>query len=336
MRVASPDVTAVASDALARPSHSYQRVLSTVETQSLGLADNIHGILALSSIDLGPDAHRFHRFRDWVLQDSSRGSDRAAPWMSKTGTGWVVTRRSRTLPGSNGEAHQGQLILYLHESGLDAIPIVAPDGTTCTVASLLRESMQTASVDSETDYLIPAVLAIEPMPRWRTRYGSDLDINDLVVAHLEADPMDHACGGIHWCSALSSLSALGKAAGVRPELEKAAQELAAAWVERALVSVDTEGRAGWFTAVDGRTPGGIDQQVSIQAHMLEWLAWALSDDQFATDSRIHRVALWLASLPDSTWAVLPLATECHAIRALSLYSRRVRGSLRRPDGLRWP
>jgi hypothetical protein len=165
--------------------------------------------------------------------------------------------------------------------------------------------------------------------RWRTPDGQEWDFERLIREELSQPVVGAACGGTHRLMGFSYALNQRRLEGLPIDGQWRRAEIfindfvAYAW---SLQNRDGSFSTNWFEgpADDGR----LDRKLQTSGHILEWLLFTASRDELQ-DPRVTRAVKFLTNAlstnPRHDWEVGP---KGHALRALSLYHRRVFGSAR--------
>lgn len=227
------------------------------------------------------------------------------------------------------EGHFGQTLYSLWCAGAD------PDIVTVRVPLVgerisLREFVRTLQSDchefSDLSWALPVIAAWSDDDRWVNRFGTVRSMDDLLRQHLASERQSRACFGTHWTMALAlcvrmfpqrfSGDVLGEA---RSRLERALQDARASQEPSGrfpLPPSDAQPRIGDDAAQDVMA-------ITFQAHTLEWLSVAVSDETLLREEWLHKGFVHLLDSLASKHSRLLYDVHAHAARALRLYENRI-------------
>lgn len=132
--------------------------------------------------------------------------------------------------------------------------------------------------------------------------------------HLESEKAAYICNGAHWRFALA-FAMRGEhehefSRSTRREAQQRLDEL----ISETFGSMYQSGR------IEIRSDlAGLGLDVSLQAHTMEWLVTAVSDETFADNYTLHRGIDWLIGVIDEDYDELAYRDLAHSMHAFRLY-----------------
>ena len=226
-------------------------------------------------------------------------------------------------PGSQG--HPGQFLAMLAQVNLKRDYPVHVQGQAFTVEDLINSEMYTCDSKRELTFKLIALSHYLPSDaRWKSESGEVWSIPKLLEIELAQPVNGAACGGTHRIMAINFAL---KTRQMRGEpitgIYARASQYVTEYQRYAMTLRNRDGSfsSDWFKRRSDW--GDKDRQLQTTGHILEWLVYSVRRDQLS-DPRIVETTDFLTYLMTRhryhDWEVGPRG---HALRALSLYYRRV-------------
>ncbi|MFW6124934.1 MAG: hypothetical protein ACOC46_02190 [Pirellulales bacterium] len=228
------------------------------------------------------------------------------------------------IEGTAMEGHPDQFLAILAQSGVPIDFPVLVDGQQYRVEHLVTQAQSDYTTGQEASWtLIALATYLPPDARWSNRYGSAVEIEDLVAAEVGVEPVTAACGGTHNLYAL--------AYGLNRQLA-AGRSLTAPW-QRAAQKIDTyisytrslQNADGHFSSryYEGRGRArDFAHRIETTGHTLEWLSLALSDEELEQGWVTRGVEALLDAFEATRSVPLDCGALYHGAHALALYRDR--------------
>jgi hypothetical protein len=235
--------------------------------------------------------------------------------------------RVRMGPGYQG--HSGQFLCVLAQSRVKIDYPLIVGGQTLSVEDLVQMEQLTCRSGAELTFkLIGLSHYLDSDASWISADGQRWDIPRLLREELAQTIVGAPCGGTHRLTGFSYAVRKREASGrpVTGQWERARNYLDdfhehAFKVQNADGSFSTD----WFAKRSDW--GDVNRKLNTTGHILEWLAFSLSDQQL----REARVVRAVEFLTDLLWTYRgnqwPIGAKGHAIHALALYDERVFGGV---------
>lgn len=264
----------------------------------------------------------------------------------------VLSSSDADLAATQGQYHRDKLLQVLAEIGIPSGRAVTPrapasDGRRFTVGDIVTESLWTFSPYQEPEFTTSAYSRWLLAPAvWKTRFGEEYRMDDLVERLLERHDGEGPCLGIHVPYALTSVL---RANQVEPILSPAMARRVADRLREvsALLEQRQQEDGSWSLEWNGpfhRTPEnwvwylGVEPYARVLAtgHHLEWISLAppeVCPRREVVKRAIDYLKRTLTRMPEPFFVnvdVYPLST--HAARALCL----IRGVSARDIHRRFP
>lgn len=284
----------------------------------------VHGLLGHGKDFAIRDGEQWISCLEWLLHRASwqQSADRQ-PLLRITDSGPVFRETSSDVNAC--EAHFGQTLFYMSETDicpeaatvkLDAFGDAQP---LSVLVSALRRNVHEYA---ELSFCLPVILRWCHEDRWECRFGSEWTLNRLLQAHLEAEERSLACGGAHWRYALAFAVKGGHGRHFdRQVLDRASRRLDEI-LDATLTGIEPDGRIPDAAVVVPES-----MRFSHQAHTLEWLMVAVSDDILRSHAELHKAVAWAIREMSERWDTLSPRDLCHAAHALRLYRHRLESAI---------
>jgi len=228
------------------------------------------------------------------------------------------------------QGHQAQMLAVF---GLIDVPSSYPiyvGRKKYTVDDVIRREMLECKSGNELTFtLIGASHYLDTDTRWVSNDGQDWDFERLIQEELSQPIVGAACGGTHrlmgFAHALRRRRAEGKP--ISGQWERADRYLNDfinyTWQ---LQNRDGSMSTSWFEKSEDN--GKVDRKVQTTGHMVEFLLTALPDDQLQSPEMLRSMNFLVNTLYQERGHEWQVGPKGHALRALTIYYRRVFG---RPD-----
>lgn len=232
--------------------------------------------------------------------------------------------------GVGVQGHQAQMLAVF---GLIDVPASYPlyvGRKKYTVEDVLRREMLECKSGNELTFtLIGVAHYLDTDTRWVSNDGQDWDFERLIQEELSQPIVGAACGGTHrlmgFAHALRRRRAEGKP--ITGQWERADRYIndfiQYTWQ---LQNRDGSMSTSWFEKSEDN--GKMDRKVQTTGHMVEFLLTALPDDQLQSPEMLRAMTFLVNTLYQERGHEWQVGPKGHALRALSMYYRRVFG---RPD-----
>jgi hypothetical protein len=240
--------------------------------------------------------------------------------------------RPYVTEGVGVQGHPAQLLAILAQSRVSVDTPMRIDGKEFTLQDLIDEEMLNCRADSELTFkLISFAHYLKSDATWRGRDGQNWSIPRIINAEIKAPIRGAPCGGTHRLFGITYAYQTRENEGqpVDGEFLRAKQYIESyhryTW---SLANEDGSFSTEWF-ARRGNRPD-IDRKIQTSGHILEWLAFSLSDEQLREPRTVKSVKFIVDSLerePNRAWSIGPLG---HALHALQIYDERVFGGGSQP------
>jgi hypothetical protein len=267
--------------------------LISADPRALSLSDWAHAMLVFGSaapscreLGLGPvDVSAL----DWIFGAYAvDGAGGRVGWLGVGASGRFVKRLRADRSWSNGEAHPGQLALYLLEAvGAD------PRGIHPVMEEVVDSVWREWDAGQDAAYVLALRLRLKLPMRWSNRFGESVCAQSIVRGLLATDFSTTYCFGGHHLSAL----VLAEADTGDDFLDPATRAELRIWLANAahefLGSVDER---GWMRRLESRhgvaLRGSGLARLNAQVHTLMWI---LASDRSAiagSEDLIRRAMRW--------------------------------------------
>lgn len=276
----------------------------------------LHAILPYG-IDANVDANRRYNAIAYL---AGNNPNRNLRMLTVTRGGRLVARSGVGLQG-----HQAQMLAIFAQVGVPADYPLYVQRRKFIMNDLVKTEMLACKAGEELTFTLIGLSHFLPTDtKWRAADGQMWDFERLLSEEMSQPVVGAACGGTHRLMGLSYALKQRKLEGlpITGQWARAQTYLsdfeAYAWQ---LQNRDGSFSTNWF---EGRADNGdLDRKVQTTGHILEWLLFVTEDDGLQ-DERVTRAITYLASNMinerNHEWQVGP---KGHALRALSVYHRRV-------------
>ena len=230
---------------------------------------------------------------------------------------------ARRGPGVQG--HFGQFLAILAQSHVKIDYPLYVNGKSFTLADLVEHEKENCVAGEELTFKLIALMHyLDSDATWTTRDGQEWSIQRLVREELKQPIRGAACGGTHrlmgYSYAVNKRIQRGKP--IVGEFQRA-QEFLQNYHQYTFSLQNSDGSFSteWFTR-RGDNPD-IDRRLKTSGHILEWIAFSLSEQELRDPRMIKavdHVATILLKNSNHKWEVGPLG---HGLHALSIYDTRM-------------
>lgn len=233
----------------------------------------------------------------------------------------------RTRSGPGYEGHEGQLLAILAQSGVSPHEKLFVDGREFKVTDLIRKEMDSCRPATELTFkLIGLSYYLDSDATWTSDDGQPWNIQRLIMEELKQPVNGVACGGTHRLMGFSFSIQRREIQGKEIEGEwQRAKEYIGEYHRYAFSLQNPDGSfsTNWFEGREAQESS--QRRVQTTGHILEWLVYSLEPRQMR-DPRLVKSVNYLVNLmlteTETKWSVGP---KGHAIRALDVYRRKLRG-----------
>jgi hypothetical protein len=229
-----------------------------------------------------------------------------------------------------GEAHRGQLLKVLAESGVSSTATVeSKSGQKGSVVDLLQDATLRFTLSDELEFVSDALaLWLPPATTWSDRFGETHDFDQIMIKLLECHLGEGACGGCHLPYSIAILLRVDEQYKI---LDNSNRRAALDWLKNLSGILEREQspeRGGWDRDWGGSIPkkrlygDDVMDRITIIGHHLEWIAIVPQEvrpSRSTVDSAVSDLVGMILKLPHiqsrSFKSILPCS---HAARALCL------------------
>lgn len=342
-RPSDPVVPAAVADLILENTRRLPHVIAAFRARPLTTSDMpwylLHGLLGHGSdFPIHINETRSISTVTWLLEEAS--------WQGEYGGISLLERDSiesgirfvgtdSVLRAKVFEGHFGQGLYCLWCAGVDPLKTMVktpPVGDTVIVRDLVQTLKRDCHELSDLSWALPVLAVWCDEKKWHNRFGSVLTMDSLLDQHLQAEERCKACFGTHWRMAIAVCVRVAPRRFSRAVLNDAAQRLTGEIEQARLAQTPT----GQFTS-DATVESGVsaivaseqmnapdrsELAVTMQAHTLEWLSVAATDEVLLTQPWIH-LGIRLLIEQMETDATVSYDIHAHGCRALRLYDERI-------------
>ena len=232
--------------------------------------------------------------------------------------------------GQGFQGHEGQLLAILAQVQTPIDHPIVVDGVKFTVQDLVDYEKSTCRAKTELTFkLIGLACYLSSDEMWKNDQGEGWNISRLINEEISQPINGAACGGIHRLMALSYTLEIRRARG--EPIDGQWQRIASFTENYHRNALELQNPDGSFSSEFFE---GISQtsdplrQLYTTGHVLEWLAFSMSDAQLETPAVDRMVDFLIAGLesinsPSRELSGTDVGPTGHALRALRLYELRV-------------
>jgi hypothetical protein len=227
--------------------------------------------------------------------------------------------------GVGVQGHAGQFLAILAQSHVKSDFPLYVQGKTFSLTDLIEHEKETCVAGEELTFkLISLAHYLDSDATWITRDGQEWSIQRLVLEELKQPIRGAACGGTHRLMGISYSihKRMQRNKPIVGEFVKA-QTFIQGYHRYtfSLQNPDGSFSTEWFTRKGDSTD--VDRRLKTSGHILEWIAYSLSDEELR-DPRMIKAVNYLATIlltnDKHTWEIGPLG---HGLHGLAIYSSRM-------------
>ena len=240
------------------------------------------------------------------------------------------------LRGPGVQGHPGQFLAILAQSYLQRDYPLYVGGERHTLEDLIKAEMRDCEAGTELTFKLISLMHYLPSDAtWTNFQGQPWSLDRLVREEIVQPVRGAACGGTH---RLMGLSYAVRKREQRGEPINGIYLEAKKYIDQyhkytfSLQNPDGSFSTAWFVRREARND--IDRRMQTTGHVLEWLAFSLSDEQLR-DPRVVKAVKYVTDIllheHYTQWEVGHLG---HGLHALQIYNERVfGGEVRSFEGL---
>ena len=240
------------------------------------------------------------------------------------------------LRGPGVQGHPGQFLAILAQSYLQRDYPLYVGGERYTLEDLIQAEMRDCEAGTELTFKLISLMHYLPSDaKWTNFQGQPWSLDRLVREEIVQPVRGAACGGTH---RLMGLSYAVRKREQRGEPITGIYLEAKKYIEQyhkytfSLQNPDGSFSTAWFVRREARND--IDRRMQTTGHILEWLAFSLTDEQLR-DPRVVKAVKYITDIllheHYTQWEVGHLG---HGLHALQIYNERVfGGEVRSFEGL---
>jgi hypothetical protein len=328
--------------ASARPSSSTPATPAELSPQLAALRGRLRGVLQhYAKRRLNTSEHNAWEAMHMVIAYGVKSEIRVGSpdGERQNAIGWLCFNRpfqgDRILTLENGrpigvigvglQGHHGQLLAILAQAKLKRDYPMHVAGKSFKVEDLIENEKFTCRSGTELTFkLIAASHYLATDATWKNETGQTWSVSRLVREEIAAPIQGAACGGTHRLMGLAQAVRKRQKEGkpIDGEFARAQQYLQDYhhWAFR-LQNPDGSFSTQWLEYRDARPD--IERRLQTSGHILEWLAFSLSEEELRQPNTVRGVEYLtdlLASHRGRKWSIGPLG---HGLHALALYDERV-------------
>ncbi len=236
-------------------------------------------------------------------------------------------RYFRPNVGGGVQGHEGQFLAMLAQSQVSASYPIVVGQNKYSVTDLIRYEMATCREKDELTFkLIGLSYYIDTEQIWLTDKRNRWNIGKLVQEELAQPINGAACGGTHRLMGLTFAVKQRKAEGRPIDGHFArADRYVKDFVDYAwkLQNPDGSFSTNWFESRGNDS--NMERKVQTTGHILEWLAFTVSDDELGSARFAKSIDFLLSQIWDQRQNKWPIGPRGHATRAIALYHQRTSG-----------
>lgn len=240
-----------------------------------------------------------------------------------------VVRDGQPVPryGPGVQGHDGQFLSMLAQSRVKLDYEIRIGDNRMTVADLVEYEKKTCRPRTELTFkLIGLSHYLDSNDTWRSASGAPWSIPRLVQEELGQPIVGGTCGGTHRLMALSYAVYQRRRRGEAIDGQwKRAEKYIDDYIEYTFKLQNSDGSfsTNWFARRGDW--GGPKRHLETTGHILEWLVFAVPEEQLA-DPRVVQAVDYLTTLLTShrtdSWHI---GSAGHALHALAIYDERMFG-----------
>jgi len=236
------------------------------------------------------------------------------------------------------QGHHGQLLAILAQANLSREYPMHVAGRWFKVEDLIENEKLTCRSGMELTFkLIAMSHYLTTDTKWKNDAGQEWSISRLIREEIRAPIQGAACGGTHRLMGLSQAVRKRQKEGKPIDGEFArARKYLQDYHRYAFQLQNPDGSFStqWLEYREDRPD--IERRLQTSGHILEWLAFSLSEEELRSPDCVRAVDYLVGLLnrhPDRPWSIGPLG---HGLHALALYDERIFRPLDRKEPSKEP
>ncbi|MDA7978109.1 MAG: hypothetical protein MPJ50_04985 [Pirellulales bacterium] len=242
----------------------------------------------------------------------------------------LLVARNNSVYGKEGrglQGHGGQLLAILAQSKLQRDYPIRVGEQEFSVEDLIRSEQRTCRARTELTFKLIGLAHYLPSDTtWKSDDGQAWSIERLVREEISQRIQGGTCGGTHRLMGLTYAVVRRKQQGLEltGDFARAATYINE-YIDYALKLRNPDGSFSTSFLEHRAMNPDLSVRLRTTGHILEWLAFAVSDDTLRDPEIVESVEYLtqiLEQSPNRNWEVGPLG---HALHALALYQQRVWG-----------
>jgi hypothetical protein len=258
----------------------------------------------------------------------------AIAWLCANGKGQdlrlfeVRDRQLQPLSGPGMQGHESQFLFMVAQSGVPANYPIQVDRYRFTVADLIEYEKANCQSGTELNFkLVGLVHYLDSDAAWLNRNGERWDIPRIIREELTQPIIGACCGGTH--------RLMGFSYAVHKRMQRG-EPISGQWLRAQKYAQDYQEYAfklqypngsfstDWFRS--RQNSGDPERVLETSGHILEWLAFSLSDEQLLESRMVRSMEFLTRLLIETRDDNLGVGPKGHALHALAIYDERVFGS----------
>jgi hypothetical protein len=231
-------------------------------------------------------------------------------------------------PGMQG--HDAQFLSMLAQARVPESYLLRVGNEQRTVADLVDHEMRSCEQGNEQTFKLIGIAHYRgTQVDWKNKQGESWSVERLLREELKApiSSREATCGGSHRIFAMNYATEIKR---------RETTQLTGVWLETAqrntyyqnrafqLQNADGSFSTAWFDKPESRDD--VERRLITSGHIVEWLAFSLSDEQLH-DQRFERGVQYLAQLLEQNRGTkLHRGGMGHALHGLAIYEQRILGT----------
>jgi hypothetical protein len=280
----------------------------------------IHGVLAF-----GPDLLLDYNGTDVPALDHVLSGGTLTGWKLRPGEKGIIVE---VEPGSKtGQGHKDQWIGYLSACNIAPDHPVIVGGKPYKFIDLITQAQWECREGEEYGWTLSGLLPFVKLDaKWQSQDGQQWSFERLIELESKADLTGASCGGTHSLIGVANvLNAYVSAGGKLEGGWKVADEHVKHCVQKAKEHQQQDGSFSTGFFVRSVTVPEISGVIHANGHTLEFLCWALTDEQLREPWVGRAVNHLLGQLEVTRDVPVECGALYHAARGLKLYRGRLFG-----------
>lgn len=280
----------------------------------------IHGVLAF-----GPDLILDYDGKDVPALDHVLAGGELTGWKMRPGEKGVI---AEVEPGSkSGQGHKDQWLGYLSASNIPADQPLVVGGKQYKFIDLATQAQWECREGQEFGWTLSGLLPFVPLDaKWQSQDGQEWSFERMIELESKADLTGASCGGTHSLIGVANVlnkyvADGGKLEGGWAVADKHVKECA----QKAKEHQQQDGSFSTGFFVRSATVPEVSGVMHANGHTLEFLCWALTDDELREPWVRRGVENLLGQLEATRDVPLECGALYHAARGLQLYRGRIYG-----------